>query len=197
MRALARVTDALGARLTIRVLWQGEELDRLLDADHARLVEWTIRQLNAGGWTAVPEATFRSGSERGSIDVFACHPSADQLLVIEVKSVMPDVQSMLAGLDRKARLAPAIARDRGWRSGAVSRLLVLPDDRTARRRLLAFGSTFDLALPARTVEVRRWFAAPNRPIAGVLFVSDVPHQGARHRVSRRPAPATHATTLRI
>jgi len=194
VRALTRVTDALGARLTMRVLWQGEELDRLLDADHARLVEAMVRRLTVAGWMVVPEATFSAGSERGSIDVLAWHPTGNQLLVIEVKSVMPDVQAMLSGIDRKARLAPTIARDRGWRIGAVSRILVLPDDRTARRRLLAFASTFDRALPARTVEVRRWLEAPERPIAGVMFLSDVPHAGARHRVGTRRTAAPHDPT---
>jgi transcriptional regulator with XRE-family HTH domain len=35
IRLLTRVASALGARIAIRVLWQGEALDRLLDADHA------------------------------------------------------------------------------------------------------------------------------------------------------------------
>ena len=191
VRALTRVTDVLGARLAIRILWQGEELDRLLDGDHARLVEWMIGRLNSDGWVAAPEVTFRSGSERGSIDIFASHPDGIHLLVVEVKSVMPDVQSMLSGIDRKARLAPELARARGWRAGPVSRVLVMPDDRTARRRLLAYASTFARALPARTVEVRRWLAAPNKPIAGVLFVSDVHHVGARHRVPSRRARGPH------
>ena len=191
LRALTRVTDALGARLSIRVLWQGEELDRLLDADHARLVEWMVQRLQGNGWKVVPEVTFQTGSERGSIDILASHPSGDQVLVVEVKSVMPDVQSMLAGIDRKVRLASAIARDRGWRTGAVSRVLAIADDRTARRRLAAFASTFDVALPARTVEVRKWLKEPGDPIAGVIFVSDVHHKGARHRIRRRPATPTH------
>lgn len=194
VRALTRVSEALGARLTVRLLWQGEELDRLLDADHARLVDWTLQRLTSRGWTAVPEVTFRSGLERGSIDVLAWHPAAKGLLVIEVKSAMPDVQGALAGIDRKARVAPEIARDRGWDVGSVSRLLVLPDDRTARRRLSMFAVTFDRALPARTIEVRHWLEAPRGPIAGIMFVSDVPHEGARHRMRTRPGSSSTRTS---
>jgi transcriptional regulator with XRE-family HTH domain len=181
-RALARITDALGARLLVRVLWQGEELDRLLDAAHARLVEVVLLRLAAAGWLALPEVTFQVERERGSMDILAWHARTASLLVVEVKSVVPDVQATLAGIDRKARLAPTITRDRGWAAGSVSRLLVLPDDRTARRRVDAFAATFGRALPARTIAVRRWLRSPTGSIAGVLFVSDAPQAGTRHRV---------------
>lgn len=185
-RALARITDALGARLLLRVLWQGEELDRLLDAAHARLVEAVLSRLAGDSWLAVPEVTFLVQRERGAIDILAWHAHTASLLVVEVKSVVPDVQATLAGIDRKARLAPSIARDRGWAAGSVSRLLVLPDDRTARRRVDAFAVTFGRAFPARTVAVRRWLRSPTGSIAGVLFVSDAPLAAARHRVRRGP-----------
>jgi hypothetical protein len=117
--------------------------------------------------------------------------------VIEVKSVVPDVQATLAGIDRKARLASRIALDRGWSARGVSRLLILPDDQTARRRVVAFSATFDQALPARTAEIRRWASEPNGQISGIAFVSDPTHTGARHRVATtrggiergRPAPS--------
>jgi transcriptional regulator with XRE-family HTH domain len=197
VRLLQRVATALGARIDMRVLWQGENLDRLLDHDHARLVERALRWLGDSGWQAVPEVTFQIGSERGSIDVLAWHPPMQLLLVIEVKSVVPDVQATLAGVDRKARLAPQIALDRGWNARAVSRVLILPDDRTARRRVVAFSTTFDQAFPARTAEIRRWASKPSGQISGIAFVSDPTHTGARHRVATtrggiergRPAPS--------
>ena len=182
VRSLERVLGAMGARILVRALWQGEELDRLLDADHAHIVEWVVRRLAAHGWIALPEATFHVRAERGSIDVLAFHPTTSALLVVEVKSTMPDVQATLSGVDRKTRLGPVLARDRGWSVTSVSRLLVLPSDRTSRRRVARFGSTFDRALPARTVEIRRWLRSPGGPMAGVLFVSDLPHVQARHRV---------------
>ncbi len=190
VQLLTKAAGVLGARISMRILWQGEELDRLLDRDHAALVEWVIRMLSAAGWLVAPEVTYRFGPERGSIDVLAWHPGSRHLLVVEVKSVVPDVQAMLAGIDRKARVAPLVARERGWSVRSVSRMLVLPNDRTARRRLATFASTFDRALPARTVELRRWVAAPDRPVAGVMFVSNVIHAGPRHRVARRGTRAT-------
>ena len=160
---LDRIADALGARVTVRLSWQGEELDRLLDSSHAQLVEVVLTRLGATGWDAEPEVTFQIRAERGAIDIFARHRQTDALLVVEVKLVVPDIQAMLAGVDRKARLAPVIARERGWEPRSVSRLLVLPHDRTARRRLEAFDTTFGRAFPARTLEVRRRLLRAGRP----------------------------------
>src|SRR6185312_11798662 len=53
---LERVIAALDARLVLRVDWHGEAADRLLDADHAAIVERVLGILHASGWEAVPEA---------------------------------------------------------------------------------------------------------------------------------------------
>jgi hypothetical protein len=118
------------------------------------------------------------------------------VLVIEVKSVVPDVQATLAGVDRKARLAPLLARDRGWDVAATARLLVLPDDRTARRRLDSFAATFARAFPARTREIRRWLRSPSRALSGVLFLPDSRISGARHRVRPSAPESTHDSDRR-
>jgi transcriptional regulator with XRE-family HTH domain len=182
VRTLQRIAEALGARMALRLLWQGEELDRLLDAAHAGLVDLVIAILKRNGWEVVPEVTFNHFGERGSIDVLAWHPEYGALLIVEVKSVVPDVQALLAGLDRKVRIAPGLAAERGWRVASVTRLIVLPDDRTARRRVAAHAATFDLAYPARTRAVRRWVTQPSRPLAGILFLPASPSTTARHRV---------------
>jgi len=109
-----------------------------------------------------------------------------------VKSVTPDMQAMLGGLDRKGRLGPAIARERGWDPVIAARVLVLGDTRTNRRRLEAHAATVRAMLPAGTREITRWVADPVAPApAGVWFVTDV--RGAdgngvrRHRVRVRPS----------
>ena len=131
---LEKLAGQLGARVVCRLLWQGEGLDRLLDATHAAIVEQVVRILTGLGWEIATEVSFNHFGERGSIDVLAFHPTTRALLVVEVKSVVPDVQATLVTLDRKERLAPHIARGRGWDAVAVGRLLVIRDDRTARRR---------------------------------------------------------------
>jgi transcriptional regulator with XRE-family HTH domain len=192
---LESVLAALGARLSVRVLWQGEELDRLLDRDHARMVEAVLNRLTCLGWIAIPDVTFHIDRERGSIDILAWHPASEVLLVVEIKSVVPDVQATLSGVDRKARLTPQIARERGWQVRGVARLLVLPDERTSRRRVEAFSATFNHSFPARTVEVKRWLAAPVGPLAGILFLSDLPPTQPRQRVRAAGHQVTHGSAL--
>jgi transcriptional regulator with XRE-family HTH domain len=182
---LVGVAAALGARIDVRLLWQGEALDRLLDAGHADLVERMLELLASSDWLVATEVSFNIRGERGSIDILAFHPTTRSLLVIEIKSVVPDMQAMLGGIDRKGRLAEHIARERGWHVRSVTRLLVLPDDRTARRRVDRHAATFRTALPARTREVHRWIRHPEGTRHGVLFLSDARHASARHRVARR------------
>jgi transcriptional regulator with XRE-family HTH domain len=181
---LLRIATALGARLSIRVYWQGEALDRLRDERHAALVERALRWLAADGWLTRTEVTFSEFGERGSIDVLAFQAATGALLVVEVKSVVPDLQAMLSSLDRKWRLGRAVASAIGWQAGTVSRLLVLPDDRTARRRVATHSVTFDTALPLRTVEVKRWVRSPTGSIAGILFLTDVPRDDRRRSAGR-------------
>lgn len=178
-RTVRRVAEALGARFEQQVRWQGESLERLLDAGHAALVEQVVRWLRAEGWDVVPEATFVFAGRRGSVDVIAFHAATGSLLIVEVKTVVPDMQSMLSSMDHKHRAAAVLARQQGWRAMSVSRILVLPDDRTCRRRVAEHGATLAAVLPARTRDVRRWVRDPHDAIAGILFLGSA--GGPRHR----------------
>ncbi|MEO5941250.1 MAG: helix-turn-helix domain-containing protein [Candidatus Limnocylindrales bacterium] len=198
---LGRVAAMLDGRLDIALRWRGEGLDRLLDAAHARLVDQIVEVLTADGWVVAVEVSFAIGGERGSIDVFARHRSTGLLLVVEVKTVVPDHQAMLHVLDRKVRLAPRIAAERGWDvTGPVARLLVVAEGTTARRRIAALGATYATVLPARGPAVRGWLRSPSGRMAGLLFlpyatgarlgqrttgVSRV--RGPNRALSRRPA----------
>ena len=181
VHTLVRVSAMLDARVDVRLLWHGEGLDRLLDARHARLVESVVRLLLASNWEAAAEVSFNVRGERGSIDVLGFHQPSGSVLVVEVKSVVPDLQAMLAGLDRKGRLARLVGTERGWSVSTVTRLLVLPDDRTARRRVASHVVTFRSTLPARTIQVRRWLRSPGGVMHGVLFLTDTRQAGTRQR----------------
>lgn len=187
VRDLEKVAAALGATTDLRLNWNGEALDRLLDGAHARIVDVVAAQLRALGWEVVLEATFFIRGERGSIDILGWHATSRVVLVIEVKSVVPDIQAMLASLDRKWRLGMEIARGRGWAPVAVGRLLVVGDSRTSRRRVEALSATFAAEFPQRAIEVRRWLAAPTAaaPLRGLWFLSARQVVTVRHRV-RRP-----------
>jgi transcriptional regulator with XRE-family HTH domain len=185
VHTLLSVAAALGASVSLRILWHGEGLDRLLDAAHAQLTDRVVRLLLESGWQAVTEVSFNIRGDRGTIDILAFHEPSGSLLVIEIKSVLPDLQSMLGTLDRKARVAAEIGRGRGWRVTTVSRLVVLPDDRTARRRVEQHEAIFSSTLPSRTVAVRRWLRDPVGRLAGVLFLTDAREAVTRHRVSTK------------
>ncbi len=207
VRTLGRVADALGARLECRLLWNGEALDRLLDEAHAALVETVVRWLTSLGWEVATEVSFSIRGERGSIDILAFHRSTATLLVVEAKSVVPDVQATFVTLDRKARLAGEIAHLRGWRPLRLGRLLVIREDRTARRRVSAHTATFASAFPARGWAVRGWLrdpagspaAAGDRSLfSGLMFLPGAPQAGSRHRVTARsPGGAPTLRTIRV
>lgn len=190
-RSLERVANALGARVHVRLDWNGEALDRLLDRGHAALVELAVGELRRLGWEVEAEATFAIRGERGSIDVLAWHEASRVQLVVEVKSVVPDIQATLLGLDRKVRLAPDLARMRGWRPRAVARLLVIGDTETSRRRVRTHGETFEAQLPDRNVACRHFLAVPDpaRSLRGLWFASVSPQ--ATHRVKVRAKPHRH------
>ncbi len=169
---IVEVAAALGAVADITIQWRGEALARLLDAAHADLVGRVVSRLGDVGWETAVEVTFSRYGERGAIDIFARHVATGAVLVVEVKSVIPDLQAMLAVLDRKVRLAPHVAAERGWgRPTAVGRLLVVPGGRTVRRRIATHREVFDIAFPDRRREVTRWLRDPSgRPLAGILAI---------------------------
>ena len=191
VETLERVARPLGARVICRLSWNSEGLDRLLDADHSGLVEQVVRILREADWLVATEVSFSIFGERGSIDVLAFHSGSRTLLVVEVKSVVPDVQAMLVTLDRKVRLAPQITRDRGWDALKVARLLVIGDSRTARRRIEKHGATFGTAFPDRARAVRHWLDAPDprRLLCGLWFLSSESQAVAKQRVRRRRTTA--------
>lgn len=172
----------------MRIVYQGEGLDRLRDERHAALVDEMVERLRRARWEVATEVSFNVYGERGSIDILAFHPATGILLVVEVKSVIPDVGGMLMTLDRKVRLAADLARNRGWDVRSVSRLLVVRDASTARRRVDEHAATFANALPVRNVAVNAFLRAPAGTISGLLFLSS-----ARTSSQRRIRTADPAT----
>jgi len=135
-------------------------------------------------WQVAVEASFNVFGERGSIDLLAYHERTRIALAVEVRSVVPDLQAAIVSLDRKARLAVRIASDRGWPAAAAGRLLVLPADRTARRRVDQHAEIFRAAFPARRSQVTSWLADPRgAAFSGLLFVSGARQASARHRIA--------------
>jgi hypothetical protein len=193
---LERIAETLGGRLGLDFRWQGEALDRLLDEDHAVIVGAVASLYRAAGWTTALEVSFSVYGERGSIDLLAWHPPTGRLAVNEIKASVPEAGRTVMTLDRKARLAPGIARERGWRSTGVARFLILPDTATARRRIDRHAATFRTAFPTGTVASRAWIRDPRgAPPSGLIFLSKIHGTGANGRLIgrkrvRRPRPRT-------
>jgi transcriptional regulator with XRE-family HTH domain len=190
LTAVRRVAAALDAEMTLYFRWRGGDLDRILDEGHATLVGIVIRLLQSDGWLVKTEVSYSEFGERGSIDILAWHPRTRSLLVVEVKTELTSVEETLRKHHEKARLAPKVAREQfAWHARTTSRLLVLPDLSTPRRRVERHDPVLRVACPLRGTAVRSWLKAPAEPISGLAFVKPGPSAGAisRKRVRCRKA----------
>jgi hypothetical protein len=187
--------EALDASIDIVVRWRDEGVDRLLDSAHASLVEIVVRLLESAGWLIAVEASFNVRGERGSIDILAWHPSRRIVLIVEVKTIITDLQAMLRTLDRKVRLAPVIAREREWEPTSVGRLLVVAEGRTARRRIAEHSATLGGTFPSRGRGARAWLRAPTADTFGGLILLPVePTKRVGRRRIRRANEALVASS---
>ncbi len=212
LRSVRLALSALDIDLDLVPRWRGGDLDRLADEAHAMLMGRFARVLEALGWQAQVEVSFSVYGERGSIDLLAWHPATRTLLVVEVKTALTSVEETLRRHDMKVRLAPTIARERfGWNARATGRLLLLPDDSTARRRVARHGLLLGSVYQLRGRAAHAWLRTPAAgagmlvtPAAGagiLVFLSAMPgttgrrDPGARRRVRRlrsQPSATTHA-----
>ena len=191
--AIRRVTKALGVRLAWDAGFRGSELSRLRDADHASATEALVRNLERLGWRVMPEASFNNYGDRGRIDVLAYHPTSRTLLVVEVKTVIVEVQSILGGMSVKERAAPGVARSLGWRPSAVVPALVVVEGTTNRRRLAAHARLF-ARFTLRGRSAIAWLRRPAGAPDGILLLLQLPNRNhadvrraGRQRIRHRGA----------
>jgi hypothetical protein len=138
-----------------------------------------------------PEVSFSVYGERGSIDLVAWHAATRTVLVVEVKTEVVSVEETLRRHDAKVRLSARIVVDRfGWSPRVASRLLILPDSSTSRRRIARHEQVFLRAYPLRGRELGAWLRTPSGEAGGLLFLSpthglrDGRHPVARKRIRR-------------
>jgi transcriptional regulator with XRE-family HTH domain len=141
---LRRHAAALDARLELRLIGRGAEIPRLHDDEHAAIVDAVTAAFLASGWQVEAEASFNEWGERGRMDLLARRPAAAarrpaaaggsglQLVVVEVKTEVADLQDLLGSLDVKERLAPTVARRLGWPIGPIGVVLAVAS--TSRNR---------------------------------------------------------------
>lgn len=198
VRSLAKICEPLDIDLRVYGRWRGGELDRLLDAGHAALQDLMKRRLEGHGWLVRAELTFNRYGERGSIDLFAFHPASGALLVVEIKTVIADVQGLLRPLDVKVRLAVEIAADLGWRPRAVVPALIISEDSTSRRRVAQHSALFGRFATGGHAAAT-WLRHPNGAPSGLLMFAKssrgtggAVRRPGRQRVRLRPATPSSA-----
>lgn len=195
LQTIRRVLRALDASVRLDPMWGGRgDLDRVLDADHARLTQdWAARHRDAG-WEVWNEASYSVYGERGRIDQLAFHPSSGVLEVTECKTGIWDVQDTLGMLDAKVRLAPRLAAQRGWMVTNVVGALVLMEGRTVRRRVHQHEQLFaNYATRGRAAFA--WVRNPRPTSVGILCFVSLPNtnqaglrRAGQQRVRRSTSP---------
>lgn len=171
---IRRLLVAVDGRARLTTWWAGAEADRILDWRHANLVETALQVLRRRGWETASEVTFSRFGERGAVDVLGAYRPTLAALIGEVKSGFGSLEDTNRTLDVKERLAPVICQDRfGFAPRHIGRVLILPEDRTARRIVERHAATMQAIYPARSREVRAWLRRPDQALRGIWFLSEL------------------------
>ncbi|MEX2011407.1 MAG: helix-turn-helix domain-containing protein [Chloroflexota bacterium] len=181
LRAVRMVVAALGGSAEVLIRAPGGDADRTLNAGHAAMHEAAarlFRQLN--GWVTAPEVTFSIYGERGVIDILAWHAASRTLLVVELKTLLVDINDLMGSMDRRRRLATRMARERGWFAIQVSVWVAVADTSTNHRRLQDHASVLRTAFPDDGRTLRRWLPQPRGSVAVLSFLSAATSGGAKH-----------------
>lgn len=187
VRVLRTHAAALDLRAEWRVIGRGADVARLLDEEHAAIVEALAAALQRGGWLVEAEASYSEYGERGRVDLLTFHRTRSVLAVVEVKTELADLQELLGSLNVKTRLAPDLGRRMDWRATRVVSVLAVAAT-TANRSIVgshpALFSPFErrwlregglpalegervlLWVPAAAAGRRRWLAGRRRVRTG-------------------------------
>ncbi|HJP70384.1 MAG TPA: helix-turn-helix transcriptional regulator [Candidatus Limnocylindria bacterium] len=180
--------EAIGARLVIDVVGGAGDPRLLIDAGHAFLEEFWKRRLERWGWLVRAEVSFNRYGERGRIDLLAFHRATGTLLVIEIKTVLWDLQALLGSLDVKVRNARFIAADYGWQVRRVVPVAVVAGSSTTRRAIASHEALF-APFELRGRGAISWARRPRSESAprGVLILTKLPDvaRGDLRRAGRR------------
>jgi transcriptional regulator with XRE-family HTH domain len=192
--------EALGGRLMLDVSSGASDPRLLIDAGHARIGEHWKRRLERWGWLVRAEVSFNRYGDRGRIDLLAFHPRTAVLPVIEIKTVLWDIQALLGSMDVKRRVAPFVAMPIGWESRRVVPLLLIAASTTVRRRLTEHASLF-ASYELRGRSAISWLRHPAEPMPqGAIILTDLPdvpwtdrRRAGRRRIRRQESQSSMST----
>ena len=170
---VGRIASAVGVRTELVGRWQGGDGDRLLNWRHSLLAERVCASLRTHeGWRIEPEVSLCVRGERGVVDQLGWHEASSHLLVVELKTEFVDFNETLGTLDRKVRLAPAIAAERGWRPKRISVWLIVSDTRTNRRHAAGHASLLRTKFPLDGRSLPSFLNSPVTATFGLAFWPD-------------------------
>jgi hypothetical protein len=201
MRVIRRVFASVEARFEGSLTWRGGAIDRVLDERHSQLVGAFAQELDRLGWEIHLEVTFNEYGDRGSIDILALYRSGGAALIVEIKTELTAIDETIRRLDVKARLATTVVAHRfDWKPSSVSRVLVVLESATNRRRVAVHDGSMRVAFPDRGLRVRKWLRTPSGRVAALQFFSLTNGRGRRspdrtesaRKDANRAPPATGA-----
>jgi transcriptional regulator with XRE-family HTH domain len=184
VRTARAILGALDLPLGWDLGWHRTDIDRLLDEDHAALAASFARWLVSAGWLVRSEVSFNRYGDRGRIDILGFEPRSQVLVVVEIKTVIVDLQDLLGTLDVKARVAGTLSP---WgRPRAVVPAIVILEGTTARRRVARMAPLFD-RYDLRGRSALQWLRRPAPGPSGLLLLRELPSGNGvdRRRAGRR------------
>lgn len=149
LETLDRVLGELGLRVTLEVdgIHVTERREQR-DAVHATIVSVLVRRLTRAGWQVATEVPTGAGAPTGWIDLIAFRAADGAMLVIEVKTAIPDVGGLLRQVSFYEREASWAARRQGWLPERVAVAVVCLDSAQVRETLERNRDQLTAAFPA-------------------------------------------------
>ena len=182
---IREVAASLDIRVDVIPRWRAGDLDRLLNARHSLLHEAVASALSEyPGWTFVPEVSFSVFGERGVVDLVGWHAATRTLLLIELKTDISDVNELVGTFDRKVRLGPKIATQRGWDAATVSGWVIVAAGRTNRERIAAHDTVLRAAFPQDGRAMGAWLRHPTGRVSALSMWRAGARQGGMTSVRR-------------
>jgi len=82
-----------------------------------------------------------------------------------LKTDIVDVNDLVGGVHKKRRIAPTVARERGWDPATVSVWVIVAASRTNRARIAAHGGMLRAAFPIDGRRIKRWLRDPTESVS--------------------------------